>query len=166
MEIGVGTGANVPFYPCNVTVVAVDSSPGMLRRAKRKVERFGVKARFVLADIHRLPFPDGHFDYVVGSLLFCSVDDPVPALREVRRVLAFGGEVRLLEHVRPRDERLGKVLDLLAPHFAKRTWELFPEAGFDIVREEELDSRGLVRLYWLRKSSERKREWKASRTAR
>jgi len=147
-------------------VMAVDLGVGMLARARRRAVALRRPVKFVRADVRSLPFADGSFDYVVGSFLFCSVDDPVPALREVRRVLAFGGEVRLLEHVRPRDERLGKVLDLLAPHFAKRTWELFPEAGFDIVREEELDSRGLVRLYWLRKSSERKREWKASRTAR
>ena len=149
LEIGVGTGANLPFYPRDAAVVAVDSSPGMLRRAERKAERLGVRARFVLADVHDLPFPDRNFDYVVGSFLFCSVEDPIPALREVGRVLAADGEARLLEHVRPRSRRLGKVLEILAPHFAKRTWELFPKAGLVVIAEEILDRRGLVRLYRL-----------------
>ncbi len=166
LEIGVGTGANIPYYPANAEVVAVDVGAGMLARAGRKAAGLGRRVELVRADVRSLPFADGDFDYVVGSFLFCSVEDPIPALREVGRVLATGGELRLLEHVRPRDGRLAKLLDFFVPHFAKRTWEFFPEADLDIVREEQLDSRGLVRLYWLQKSSERKKEWKASRTSR
>ncbi|NOX44626.1 MAG: class I SAM-dependent methyltransferase [Caldiserica bacterium] len=152
LEIGAGTGANFPFYPPGARVVAVELGEGMLARARRRAARAGIGVELVPGDIHALPFPDGDFDFVVGSFVLCSVRDPLAALAEVRRVLSPSGEARFLEHVRPRGERLARVLDRVAPHFAKRTWELFPRAGFEVVSEECLDSRGLVRFYRLRKS--------------
>lgn len=154
LEIGVGTGANLPFHPPGARVVAVELGEGMIARASRRARRLGVTVDFIRADIRSLPFPDESFSYVVGSFVFCSVRDPLPALAEVRRVLSPSGEARFLEHVRPHDERLGRFLDLVAPHFAKRTWELFDRAGFRIVSERSLDKRGLVRLYRLAKGPE------------
>ncbi len=153
LEIGVGTGANLPFYPPGTRVVAVDLGGGMLTRARRRATRLGAGVELVRADVHALPFPDGSFEYVVGSFVLCSVREPVLALVEIRRVLSPSGEARLLEHVRPYDGGLGRILDLVAPHFAKRTWELFPQTGLEVISEECLDKRGLVRLYRLRKET-------------
>ncbi len=152
LEIGVGTGANIPFYPREARVVGVDLGAGMLARARRKAARIGAAVELIEVDIHSLPFGEGEFDYVVGSFVLCSVRNPLAALGEVRRVLHPGGEARFLEHVRPRDELLGRMLELLAPHFAKRTGELFPVAGFEVLSERDLDKRGLVRLFRLRRT--------------
>lgn len=147
LEIGVGTGAGLPCHPPGVEVVGVDASAAMLARARRQAERLARKVELICADLHSLPFLDRSFDYVLGSFVFCSVGEPLTALRELARVLRPGGELRLLEHVRPRSDRFTRVLDVLAPHFSKRTWELLPQAGWEIVREEDLDRWGLVRLY-------------------
>lgn len=147
LEIGVGTGAGLYAHPPEAEVVAVDGAAGMLARAERRAARLGAKVEFVCADLHALPFPDASFEYVMGSFVLCTVRKPLGVLRELARVLRPGGELRLLEHVRPRSKWLARMLGLLAPHFAKRTWELLPKGGWEIVREENLDRWGLARLY-------------------
>lgn len=145
LEVGIGTGANLPFHP-EAEVIGVDLSAGMLSRTRAKAQRLGRPVALLHADLHDLPFPDRFFDYIVGSFVFCSVADPIDGLRELRRVIRPEGEFRLLEHVRPRGAAWGYLLAHLAPHFAKRTLMLFPHAGWEIVWEEALVRSGLVRL--------------------
>jgi ubiquinone/menaquinone biosynthesis C-methylase UbiE len=147
LEVGIGTGASLLAHPRAVQLVGVDRSAAALARAEAKAARLGLSPRLVRGDLHRLPFAAAEFDWVVGSFVLCSVARPVEALRELRRVLRPEGELRLLEHVRPRHPRLGRLLSLVAPHFAKRTWELFPQAGWEVVEERDLDRLGLIRLY-------------------
>ena len=115
LEVGVGTGRNLSHYPAQSRVVAVDLSPGMLRRAVKRADRMGRQVDFVLADAERLPFREGAFDTVAATCVFCSVPDPVQGLRELRRVSRPGGTTLLLEHVRARNRVLGKVMDWLNP---------------------------------------------------
>ena len=147
LEIAVGTGAGFLAHPPGVEVVGVDASAAMLARAGRRAARLGLDVELVQADLLHLPFPDHGFDFVVGSFVLCSVYRPVAALGELRRVIRPGGELRLLEHVRPRGGRLAKLLSILAPHFAKTTWELFPHGGWELLEERDLDRPGMVRLY-------------------
>jgi len=99
LEVGVGTGKNMPYYPPGVSITAVDLSPRMLERARARAARLGVSVELREADVQALPFPAASFDAVVGTFLFCSVPDPVLGLREVQRVLVPGGQLLLLEHV-------------------------------------------------------------------
>lgn len=99
LELGVGTGKNLPFHPSEASVVALDISPGMLRRARRRAAALGSSAQLLVADAEALPFEDGSFDVVVATFLFCSVPDAARGLREARRMLAPGGRLLLLEHV-------------------------------------------------------------------
>jgi ubiquinone/menaquinone biosynthesis C-methylase UbiE len=99
LELGVGTGKNVRFYPPSADVTAIDISEKMLSRARRRVAKLEAKVRLEVADAQSLPFDDGAFDEVVATFLFCSVPDPIVALREARRVVRPGGQVLLLEHV-------------------------------------------------------------------
>jgi ubiquinone/menaquinone biosynthesis C-methylase UbiE len=115
LEVGVGTGRNLDHYPAEPRVVAVDLSPGMLRRAVRRADRLGRRVDFVLADAQRLPFRDGSFDAVAATCVFCSVPDPVQGLRELGRVCQTDGNTLLLEHVRAKNRLLGKVMDWLNP---------------------------------------------------
>ena len=115
LEIGVGTGKNMRWYPPGVSVVAVDFSPRMLARAVRRARRQRIDVALALMDAQRMAFVDGSFDAVVTACVFCSVPDPVLGLQEVRRVLRPDGKIVLLEHVRSRLPILGRIMDWLNP---------------------------------------------------
>jgi phosphatidylethanolamine/phosphatidyl-N-methylethanolamine N-methyltransferase len=99
LEVGVGTGKNLPFYRQDWQMTAIDLSPRMLEQAKRRAEREQVAVDLRLGDVQALPFADARFDTVLATFVFCSVPDPVLGLREVARVLVPGGQLLLLEHV-------------------------------------------------------------------
>ncbi len=147
LEVGTGTGKNIPHYPKGTVVIATDLSPGMLARATEKATGSAGKVRFVVTDAEDLAFKDGVFDRVVATCVFCSVPDPVRGLREVRRVLRKGGEAVLLEHMRP-GGLLGKAFDLLdpiasrlmGPHINRRTLENMRTAGLVPVEERNVFS--------------------------
>ena len=86
LEVGAGTGKNLPCYPEGAVVVATDLSPGMLGRAAGKTGGRMGNVRFVVTDAEDLAFKDGIFDAVVASFVFCTVPDPVRGLSEARRV--------------------------------------------------------------------------------
>jgi SAM-dependent methyltransferase len=114
LEVGVGTGANFPFYPKGSRVVAVDLSPRMLERARTKAGKARLSVGLGLMDVQALAFRDGSFDVAVGTLVFCSVAEPVLGLTELRRALRHGGRLILVEHVRLRGIP-GRLMDLLNP---------------------------------------------------
>lgn len=131
LEVGVGTGRNLEHYPAGTSLTAIDLSARMLDRARRRAHRLDRRVLLVRADVERLPFPDGAFDTVVATCLFCSVPDPVRGLAELRRVTREpDGRVLLLEHVRPDGAVLGLMADLLSP----LTRRLF---GFNLNRRTE-----------------------------
>lgn len=115
LELGVGTGANLRFYPANVDLVGVDLSPRMLERARRRADRLGLAVSLEVADIERLPYPDESFDTVTAACVFCSVADPVRGLQEAARVTRRDGQILLYEHVRPRNRLLGRWADWASP---------------------------------------------------
>lgn len=115
LEVGVGTGRNLPLYPRGARITGIDVSKGMLERARRRATDAAAEVELREADAHALPFEDDSFDVATATCVFCSVDDPVRGLREVARVVRPDGEVRLLEHVRPRSPILAGLFDLLSP---------------------------------------------------
>ncbi|OGN86706.1 MAG: hypothetical protein A2X23_04980 [Chloroflexi bacterium GWC2_73_18] len=98
LEVGVGTGVNLAYYPPGVEVTAIDLSPRMLERARTKAVRAGVAVDLHEMDAAALRFPDATFDLALATCVFCSVDDPVASLRELRRVMRPGGRLYALEH--------------------------------------------------------------------
>jgi ubiquinone/menaquinone biosynthesis C-methylase UbiE len=115
LEIGVGTGKNLPYHPDEARTVALDISPRMLRRAARRAQRLGRDVDLVLADAQHLPFRDNAFDAAVDTFAFCSIPNPIVGLQEMRRVVRDGGRVHLLEHVRARNPVIGRLMDLANP---------------------------------------------------
>lgn len=146
LEIGVGTGKNIPLYPREADLTAIDISERMLERARRRAARCGSPVRLEIADAQRLPYASGSFDVAVATYLLCSVPDPVQALREVRRVLVPGGRLLLLEHVlseRPLLRRLMRALDpltvrLWGAHLDRETVASVRTAGFVDMRVSNL----------------------------
>jgi len=90
LEVGVGTGKNLPHYPDGVRVTAVDLTDGMLERAPQRVPRASTEVDLSLVDAQRLAFADSVFDTAVATFVFCSVPDPILGLRELSRVKPDG----------------------------------------------------------------------------
>jgi ubiquinone/menaquinone biosynthesis C-methylase UbiE len=140
LDAGVGTGRNMPFYPQDGEVTGVDISAQMLSRARRRKASLGVSAELREMDVTATDFPDGRFDYVIATFLFCVLDDKdqLPALRELGRVCKPAGEIRLIEYAYSRDPLRRFVMRLWAP------WvRLMYGAAFDRHTERYVDAAGL-----------------------
>jgi ubiquinone/menaquinone biosynthesis C-methylase UbiE len=99
LEIGFGTGLNLPHYPEGVrTITAVDPNAGMHRLARRRVRRSGIEVHQRVQGGERLPFGDNAFECVVSTFTLCSIEGVTQALGEVYRVLRPGGRFLFLEH--------------------------------------------------------------------
>jgi ubiquinone/menaquinone biosynthesis C-methylase UbiE len=109
LEIGFGTGLNLPHYPQAVRkITAVDPNPGMYRRAKRKIQQCGIEVDERLVGGEQLPFNEAAFDCLVSTFTLCSVENVVQALGEIRRVLKPGGRFLFLEHGLSPDPKVQK----------------------------------------------------------
>ena len=112
LEIGGGTGANLPYYgPAVDELTITEPQPPMLRRLQGKAREQVPAAHVLRAPAEDLPFEDGTFDVAVSTLVLCGVDDQPRALRELRRVLRPGGQFLFLEHLRADDPRLARLQD-------------------------------------------------------
>lgn len=115
LEVGVGTGANFPFYPAGAEITGIDLSDRLLEKAVARAEKLNLKVKLMQMDVEKLEFPDNSFDAVVATCVFCSVPDPVQGLREVKRVLKKEGRAFFLEHMRRDTPIAGAIMDLLNP---------------------------------------------------
>lgn len=140
LDVGCGTGRNLPLYAADVGAIGLDPAWQSLRRARRRTPRVPL----VQGSAEALPFGDGVFDTVVSGLVFCSVPDPARGLAEVKRVLRPGGSLRMLEHVRSRKPWKARFQDRTQPlwtrlsggcHPNRETERAVETAGFVIEAE-------------------------------
>jgi ubiquinone/menaquinone biosynthesis C-methylase UbiE len=159
LEVGVGTGKNMEFWPLNGKITAIDLTPGMLDIAHQRAKTFNRQEDdLLLADVQHLDLPSGIFNTVVATFVFCSVPDPIQGLREIGRVVRPDGQILLLEHVRIDRPLVGTLMDILAPlivrlngaNINRRTVENVCAAGLKIERVEDLDDMGMFRLIFAR----------------
>jgi ubiquinone/menaquinone biosynthesis C-methylase UbiE len=112
LEIGGGTGANLPCYGPDVrSLTTTEPQPAMLRRLERAARAHRPDATVLRAPAEDLPFDDHSFDVAVSTLVLCGVDDQPRALRELRRVLRPGGQFLFIEHLRAADPALARLQD-------------------------------------------------------
>jgi ubiquinone/menaquinone biosynthesis C-methylase UbiE len=114
LEIGGGTGANLPYYPSDVEeIVITEPEEPMARRLQRKLPAHALPARVVSASAEKLPFENASFDVAVSTLVLCTVSVPALALAEIHRVLKPGGQLLFIEHVRAEDPKVARWQDWL-----------------------------------------------------
>ena len=99
MEVAIGTGRNLPFYPRGIQLTGIDFSPAMLEIARGRAAELGVDVTLIEADAQHLPFADHRFDTVVCTLALSSIPDPAAAINEMHRVLRPGGQLLVVGHV-------------------------------------------------------------------
>lgn len=148
LEIGAGSGFNLPHYTGAVSELVVsEPSPHMREHLRERLEAEAPPVgswKLADASAERLPFDDASFDTVTGGFIMCSIQEPASALREIARVLRPGGRYIFLEHVHAGEgTMLGRFQDLIEiPHryFAagchpnRRTWELIEASPLEIER--------------------------------
>ncbi len=146
LEIGVGTGKNLRYYPRNTDATAIDLSERMLSYAQKRAIRVGAHVSLRNMNIQNLQFGAHLFPTIIGTFVLCSVPDPVEGLKQVKRILTPNGRLVLLEHVRPQNPLLGRLFDWLNPLVVKATGvninrdtaENIKQAGFDIELEKNV----------------------------
>jgi ubiquinone/menaquinone biosynthesis C-methylase UbiE len=161
LEVGSGTGANIPFLPCRglTELVLSDVKLHQERLRSRLQEGCFEDAELVESSAEELPFPEERFDSALATLVFCSVPDLMKGLREVRRVLKPGGRFFFMEHVLPHNNHLAVPMRVINPiwkvaaggcHLNRRTAEAIDEAGFTIETLRK-DKQGVLVAGWARR---------------
>ena len=145
LEVGVGSGTNLPLYRRAATLTAIEPKPESVERARAAAAHLSIPTRIEVASVESIPFPDQSFDHVVSSLVFCSVNDPAKALREIRRVLRPHGTLHMMEHIRPAREPLGRLAAAVTPawsriaggcHLDRRTLDTLSDHGWEVTVHE------------------------------
>jgi ubiquinone/menaquinone biosynthesis C-methylase UbiE len=148
LEVGVGTGKNIEYYPEEINITAIDFSEKMLEKAKEKVKKYSKKVTLLQMDAQDMSFPDNTFDMIFTTCVFCSVPDPIKGLKEMRRVCKPNGKIIMIEHVRSEKQVLGLIMDILNPvvvntygaNINRRTVENIFISGFSDVNVNNLYS--------------------------
>jgi ubiquinone/menaquinone biosynthesis C-methylase UbiE len=163
LEVGVGVGKTLRYYPKDVELCAVDAVPEAIDIAREKARRLNLNACFEVADVEKLPFSDDSFDTVLSSFVFCTVPNPEKGMREILRVLKPGGRAIFLEHTKSDSVLLNYLfllplklpLRLLLDDDPLRETHKLVSKYFEIEHEERY-YRGIVRLIVARKPAESK----------
>lgn len=158
LEIAVGTGRNLPYYPAGIRLTGIELSDEMLTIARRRAHELGREVDVQQGDARSLPFADATFDTVVCTLSLCSIPDDRRAVAEMKRVLRPGGKLLLIDHV-PSTTRLVRdsqwlieqvTLRLEGEHMLRRPLEHLQAEGLQIEQAERL-KRGIVERVVARK---------------
>lgn len=144
LEVGIGTGLNMPWYDkARVSkITGLDPALQLHPRARERIEQAGLEVELVALSAEQIPRPDASFDTVLMTYTLCTIADPLAALREMRRVLAPGGQLLFCEHGRAPDESVRRWQQRLQPlwgkvaggcHLGRDIAALLKDAGFGVA---------------------------------
>jgi len=144
LEVAIGTGRNLPFYPEGIRLTGIDFSPTMVELARERARELGMEVDLREGDAQDLPFPDESFDTVVCTLSLCNIPDDRKAVAEMKRVLRPGGRLLLLDHIRAASGVIRGVqralevvwVRLEGEHLLRRPLEHVQAEGFRIEEQE------------------------------
>jgi len=161
LEVAIGTGLNLEFYPNDVTLTGIDRSQKMLDLARARAADLGHPATLPQADAHHLPFDDASFDTVVRTFGLCAIPDHTQALTEMTRVLRPGGKLILVDHIRSSAAPVRAVqrflelftIPLGGEHFLRRPLNHLRDATSLNIEHVERFTLGLVERVTARKTT-------------
>ena len=148
LEIAIGTGRNMPFYPQEVRLTGVDLSPAMLAVARQRAQKLGRAVDLRVGNAEALDFPDASFDTVVCTLSLCTIPDDRQAMAEAVRVLRSAGRLLLLEHVRSPIAAVRTLQRLLEPLFVRFWADHLLRDPLDYLASEGLELERVERSAW------------------
>lgn len=155
LEVAIGTGLSLPYYPPDVAVSGVELSPEMLAHARERATALGRTVELIEGDAESLPVEDSAYDTVVCALALCTIPEPARAIDEMKRVLVPGGRLLLLDHIGSTWPPVYAVqwlverftIRLAGEHFTRRQLPLVEAAGFDIVETSRVKAGTVERLH-------------------
>ncbi|MCX6074063.1 MAG: methyltransferase domain-containing protein [Campylobacterales bacterium] len=145
LEVGIGTGKNLSYYPFSADLSGIDFSSGMLNIARRKAAQLGMNnTTLIEMDIEAMNFPDDSFDTIISTFVFCTVPHPDKGLRELYRVLKPGGKAIFLEHMKSCSKGLNAILwimdtfstPMLGTSMLRETQKEIEKAGFTVLKSQ------------------------------
>jgi ubiquinone/menaquinone biosynthesis C-methylase UbiE len=154
LEVAIGTGRNLPYYPADVTITGIELSPAMLAIARTRAADLGREVDLREGDAEHLPFADASFDTATCALSLCTIPDPAAAIGEMKRVLVPGGRLLLLDHIGSTWPPIYAAQWLVerftrrnGEYFTRRPLPLVQAAGFEIVQTERLKAGSVERVF-------------------
>jgi ubiquinone/menaquinone biosynthesis C-methylase UbiE len=161
LEVAIGTGRNLPFYPPDIRITGVEFSPAMLEIARERASAVGRQVDLRLGDAQALDLPDAAFDTVLCTLSLCAIPDERRAIAEMKRVLRPGGRLVLVDHVAGSPAWVRAIqwlLELITiplgeEHFRRRPLLVVQAEGF-VVETTQRSKLGIVERVLARKPVE------------
>jgi ubiquinone/menaquinone biosynthesis C-methylase UbiE len=148
LEVGIGRGRTLPFYPPGLPLTAIDLSEVALQVTRRRASELGIHATFRQGDAAALPYPDEHFDTVVFCFVLCTIPDDRRAIAEAVRVLRPGGRLLMVEHVRSPNRLVRGLERALDPITVRRQADHLLREPLDHVLAEGLEIETLERSWF------------------
>jgi ubiquinone/menaquinone biosynthesis C-methylase UbiE len=155
LEVAIGTGLNLAYYPAGTTITGLELSPAMLAIARKRAADLGRDVDLYQGDAQQLPFADASFDTAVCALSLCTIPDSRAAIRQMKRVLVPGGRLLLLDHIGSTWPPIYAAQWLLeqitiraaGEHFTRRQLPLVQAAEFEIVEVQRLKAGTVERVF-------------------
>ena len=157
--VGAGTGLDLKLIPPGVEITAIDITPAMIQRLKRRADHLGLEVDARIMDGHALEFPDASFDVVILHLILAVIPDPVRCAREAARVLKSGGRAIVMDKFVRDDRKVSRVLRginaalrLLGTELTRQLGPLLVGTGLRKVHEEPAGMGGYFKIVLLEKT--------------
>jgi phosphatidylethanolamine/phosphatidyl-N-methylethanolamine N-methyltransferase len=159
LDVGVGTGLSLPLYPRHCRVVGIDLSGDMLKKARKKVRKYGLTGVSLLEmDASRLAFQDNTFDFVVAAFVISVVPDPVRVISEMKRVAKPEGRIVIINHFQSQNRVVAKFEAWVSPLCTRLGWhsdvdleDLVARANLEVDAKSQLNKIDLWKVVYAHK---------------